>query len=263
MFQFSLDSTQIMAIINVTPDSFYDGNVNLSPERAVNAALQAQADGAHVIDLGAHSTRPGSTPVPPNEELRRLLPVLAQLREKLHVPISVDTFYPEVAMQVLQHGAMIINDVSGRVTAEMAAVVREYGAGWVLMHNGGGADAAPTYTPDVVTCVRDELATMVNQAEQFGIAKAQLCVDPGIGFGKTQPDNLRLLGNIAKLKIDGVAMLVGASRKRVAGEHLPPSERLPGTIAAHTIAQLGGADILRVHDVKETIQAAQLVLQVL
>jgi len=246
-----------MSIINVTPDSFYDGNINFSPDHAIAAALQAQADGAHIIDLGAHSTRPGSMPVPPDEELRRLLPVLTALRGKLHVPMSVDTFYPEVAAQALQHGAAIINDVSGHVTASMAAVVREHGAGWVLMHNGGGANATPTYTPDVVTCVRDALAKMACQAEQFGILRPQLCVDPGIGFGKTQPDNLRLLASIAKLKIDGVATLVGASRKRVTGEHLPPSERLPATIAAHTIAQLGGANILRVHDVKEAVSAAK------
>ncbi|MCL2531966.1 MAG: dihydropteroate synthase [Oscillospiraceae bacterium] len=258
MFSFITTQTAIMAIINLTPDSFYDGNVNVSPERAVAAALQAQADGAHIIDLGAQSTRPGSIPVPPAEELRRLLLVLAELRGKLRVPISVDTFSPEIAEQALQHGAAIINDVSGHVTAEMAQVIAHHGAGWVLMHNGGGADAMPVYTPDVVTCVRDELAAMISQAEQFGITRAQLCIDPGIGFGKTQPDNLRLLSHIAKLKVDDVAMLVGASRKRVTGEHLPPSERLPGTIAAHTIAQLGGANILRVHDVREALQAAQL-----
>jgi len=258
MFQFKFDHTVIMAIINITPDSFYDGNVNFSPEQAVAAALQAQADGAHIIDLGAHSTRPGSTPVSSNEELRRLLPVLDELRGKVRVPISVDTFYPEVAEAALQHGAVIINDVSGKVTAEMANVIARCGAGWVLMHNGGGADAMPVYTPDVVTCVRDELAVMVTQAEQFGVEKAQLCIDPGIGFGKTREDNLRLLGNIAELKMQRVVMLVGASRKRVTGEHLPPSERLPATIAAHTVAQLDGANILRVHDVKEALQAAQL-----
>jgi len=259
MFSFNTTHTAIMAIINITPDSFYDGNAHFAPEQAVAAALQAQADGAHIIDLGAHSTRPGSTPVPPAEELRRLLPVLTALQGKLHIPISVDTFYPEVAEQVLANGATIINDVSGKITAEMAAVVSQYGAGWVLMHNGGGADATPVYTPDVVTCVRNELAAMVNQAEQLGVTKAQLCIDPGIGFGKTREDNLRLLGNIAKLTMPGVAMLVGASRKRVTGEHLPPSERLSATIAAHAIAQLGGANVLRVHDTKEAIQAAQWV----
>jgi dihydropteroate synthase len=257
MFSFDTTQTNIMAIINVTPDSFYDGNVNFSPEQAVAAALQAQADGAHIIDLGAHSTRPGSVPVPPAEELHRLLPVLVQLQGKLHVPISVDTFYPEVAAQVLANGAAIINDVSGKVTAEMAVIVRQHGAGWVLMHNGGGADATPTYAPDVVTCVASELAAMVQQAEQLGVTKAQLCIDPGIGFGKTQEDNLRLLANIAKIAISDAAMLVGASRKRVMGEHLPPSERLYATLSAHTIAQLGGANILRVHDVKEAAAVAK------
>lgn len=263
MFKFVVDDTKIMAIINITPDSFYDGNVNVSPKQAVSAALQAQADGAHIIDLGAHSTRPGSVPVSPDEELRRLLPVLSELRGKLQIPISVDTFYPEVAAQVLQHGVEVINDVSGCVTLEMAQLIAKHSAGWVLMHNGGGADAMPVYAPDVITCVRDELVAMVSRAEQFGLKRSQLCIDPGIGFGKTQQDNLQLLGNIARLKMDGVATLVGASRKRVTGEHLPPSERLPATIAAHTIAQLGGANILRVHDVKESVQAMQLAMQVM
>ena len=155
-------------------------------------------------------------------------------------------------------GAKIINDVSGIVSEEMAQVVKDHGAGWILMHNAGGADAAQDYQPDVVTVVSKALRGMTEEAQAFGLEQTQLCVDPGIGFGKTREDDLALLAHTAQLKIPGVAYLIGASRKRVtamAGE----DGRLFGTIAAHTAAQLGGATILRVHDVKEARQAATLV----
>lgn len=256
MHKFTTTKTQLMAILNITPDSFFDGGTYLTPELAIKRALELQSQGADILDIGAQSTRPGAAPVPPEEELRRLLPVLEAIAGQVHIPISVDTFYPEVAEQALTRGASIINDVSGHVTPEMAQAVRRYGAGWVLMHNGGGADATPVYTPDVVTVVRESLADMIEQAMSYGLTKAQLCVDPGIGFGKSREDNIRLIANTSKLKLDDIALLVGASRKRVTGEDFPPNERLAGTIAAHTVAQLGGADILRVHDVPQAQQAA-------
>jgi len=256
MHKFTTTKTQLMAILNITPDSFFDGGTYLTPELAIKRALELQSQGADILDIGAQSTRPGAVPVPPEEELRRLLPVLEAIAGQVSIPISVDTFHPTVAEQALQHGASIINDVSGRVTTDMANIIQRYNAGWVLMHNGGGADAVPTYAPDIVICVRDSLASMAEQAMSFGLTKQQLCIDPGIGFGKSREDNIKLISNMRSLKLEGIALLVGASRKRVTGEGIPPQDRLAGTIAAHTVAQLGGADILRVHDVREARQAA-------
>ena len=253
---FPTSGVQIMGILNITPDSFFDGDVYASPELALKRALDMQTQGVDIIDIGGQSTRPGAVPVPPAEELRRLLPVLEALAGQVSIPVSVDTFCPEVAEQALAQGAVMVNDVSGEVSAEMAEVVRRHNAGWVLMHNGGGADAVNDYRPDVVTCVRQRLMEMTEQAMRLGIAREKLCVDPGIGFGKTRDDNIRLLASVRELKLEGVALLVGASRKRVTGEDVPPKERLGGTIAAHTVAQLGGADILRAHDVREARQAA-------
>jgi len=250
---------QIMGILNITPDSFFDGSLYASPERALERALKMQAEGADIIDLGAQSTRPGSAVIAAEEELARLLPVLDKLAGRIEVPISVDTFYPEVAKAVLMRGASLINDVSGKVTPEMASVIMGFGANWILMHNPGGADIAEHYAPDVVSCVKDKLTNMVRQALVLGVAKDKLCIDPGIGFGKSRADNLKLLANTNMLKIEGVELLIGASRKRLIGEQYTPEERLAGTIAAHVIAQLGGANMIRVHDVKEAVQAARFV----
>jgi dihydropteroate synthase len=242
----------VMGILNVTPDSFSDGGMYFSTENALARALQSQEEGAGILDVGAQSTRPGHRPVPPEEELRRLLPVLEALKGKLHIPVSVDTYSPRVARAALARGAAIINDVRGAATREMAQAVLEHGASWVLMHNGGGADAAPRYEPDAVTAVRAGLEKLVGQAVAYGLRTSQLCVDPGIGFGKTQEDNLKLLANTARLRLPGVAYLAGVSRKRVV------AHSVGGTIAAHTVLQLGGADILRAHDVKEAVQAVRV-----
>ena len=255
---FNITKIQIMGILNVTPDSFYDGGAYGSPEAALARAMEMQAEGADILDIGAQSTRPGSTPLSAGEELERLLPALELILRRVSIPVSVDTYHPETARQALAHGARIINDVSGVVSEEMARTVKDHGAGWILMHNAGGADAVPEYQPDVVTVVEKALWDMTEQALAFGLQQTQLCVDPGIGFGKTREDDLALLAHTARLRISGVAYLVGASRKRVtamAGE----GDRLSGTIAAHTAAQLGGATILRAHDVKEARQAANIV----
>ena len=255
---FDTTKTQIMGILNVTPDSFYDGGAYDSPEAALARAMEMQAEGADILDIGAQSTRPGGTPISAEEELERLLPMLEIILRQVSIPVSIDTYHPETARQALACGAQIINDVSGIVSEKMAHVIKDHGAGWVLMHNAGGADAAPVYRPNVAAVVGKALRDMTEQAQAFGLEQTQLCVDPGIGFGKTREDDLALLAHTARLKIPGMAYLIGASRKRVtamAGE----DGRLPGTIAAHTAAQLGGATILRVHDVKEARQAANLV----
>ncbi|MDR2686987.1 MAG: dihydropteroate synthase [Oscillospiraceae bacterium] len=247
---------KLMAILNVTPDSFSDGGKYFSPEAAIARAFELERDGADILDIGAQSTRPGCGAVPPAEELRRLRPVLEGLRGRLGIPLSVDTFYPEVAEEALGLGAVIVNDVSGSVTEEMAGVVRARGACWALTHNRGGADARPHYG-DVVGEVRAALEELAARAMALGVPKERLWLDPGIGFGKSGEDNLRLLANLARVKVPGFALLAGVSRKRVTGG----SEA--GTAAAQAVAQMGGADALRTHDVVAARQAANFMRNIL
>jgi len=247
---------QLMAILNVTPDSFSDGGKYFSPEAAIARAVELEQQGADILDIGAQSTRPGCEVISPEEELRRLRPVLEGLRGKIKIPISVDTFYPEVAQVALESGASIINDVSGIVSAEMAEAVKAYDAGWVLMHNQNGADFEGRYD-DVIQEVRVKLLEMAARAMALGIKKERLWLDPGIGFGKSREDNLRLLANLEQVKPPGFALLAGVSRKRVTGG----SEA--GTIAAQAIVQMGGADVLRTHDVVAAQQAANFMRNIL
>ena len=247
---------QLMAILNVTPDSFSDGGMYFSPDAAITRARTLERQGADILDIGAQSTRPGCKVISPEEEWARLRPVLEGLRGKLGIPISIDTFYPEVAREALKLDANMINDVSGIVSEEMAWVVRQYNAGWVLMHNQGGADAEGQYD-DVVSKVRMALEEMAQQAVALGVKKERLCLDPGIGFGKSNEDNLRLLANLERVRAPGFTLLVGVSRKRVTGG------TQAGTTAAQVLAQCGGADILRTHDVVQAGQAANFVHNIL
>ena len=246
----------LMAILNVTPDSFSDGGLYFAPEAAIARALELEQQGADILDIGAQSTRPGCEAIPPEEELRRLRPVLLGLRGKLGIPISVDTFYPEVAREALQLGVSIVNDVSGTVSEEMAGVVIANDAGWVLMHNRGGAGFEGQYG-DVVTEVREALGEMAARAMALGVKKERLTLDPGFGFGKSYEDNLRLLANLEQVKPPGFPLLAGVSRKRVTGG------TQAGTLAAQAVAQCGGADILRTHDVVSARQSAKFVRNIL
>lgn len=244
------EKTYVMGIVNVTPDSFSDGGKWNEPAAAVEHALLLQRQGADILDVGGQSTRPGYTPVPWQEEWRRLEPVLAQLRDAAKVPVSVDTFYPEVARRALELGADILNDVTGFREEEMFRLAARTGCGCVIMHD----------QPDFAT-IRPFFERQRMRAAEYGIADSRLCWDPGIGFGKTYEENLAIPRRLAELLVPGCAMLVGASRKRMVGMPCgnPPFEqRLPGTIAAHTIAICGGADIIRVHDVAEAVQAAKV-----
>lgn len=244
------EKTYVMGIVNVTPDSFSDGGKWNDPAAAVEHALQLEEQGADILDVGGQSTRPGYTPISAQEEWERLSPVLDQLVELSRVPISVDTFYPEVARLSLQAGVDIINDVTGFRDSEMYELAAQCGCGCVIMHDQPGFDA-------ILPFFKDRRA----KAEEYGIKADRLCFDPGIGFGKTYEENLRVLRELSDLIEPDCAMLVGASRKRVIGMpcgNPPFAERMPGTIAAHTVAILGGADIVRVHDVKEAVQAARV-----
>lgn len=239
----------IMGIVNVTPDSFSDGGDHFSPDDAVNCALELEGQGADIIDIGGQSTRPGHIPVSDREEWSRLEPVLTALRGKVGVPVSVDTYYPFVAKKALEAGADIINDVSGVVSAEMAQIVKNSRCGWIIMHNGPGSPS------DVKAFFEKSLS----ECDSYGIDRSQLCLDMGIGigFGKDYDENMMLLTHIKDYKIDGVPLLLGTSRKSVIGQgsgQTEPKNRVYGNIAADTLAVLTGADIIRLHDVKNEKQ---------
>lgn len=237
----------IMGIVNVTPDSFSDGGDHFDAEKAVKCALELEAQGADIIDIGAQSTRPGHVPVSDAEEWERLEPVLEKLKGKLSVPLSVDTYYPMVAEKAIEKGADIINDVSGVITEKMAEIVKNSRCGWILMHNGSGTPAD----------VKNFFENAVKKCISLGIDKAQLCMDMGIGFGKDYDENMVLLTSVADYKPDGIPLLLGTSRKRVIGagsQQDNPKERVYGNISADTVAILDGVDIIRLHDVKNEKQ---------
>lgn len=255
--------TYVMGILNVTPDSFSDGGMFLDPDAAVRHALQIERDGADILDIGAQSTRPGHVPVSAQEEWARLSPVLEALRGKIELPISIDTYYPQVARRALDAGADIINNVSGKINFEMFRCVAEYSAGYIAMHTGPGGDADHTaeYPHGVIADVRAFFEQAYQALLDCGVMEENICLDVGIGFGKTQAENLELLRELRSARINDCAMLVGASCKRVvalASGESDPLRRMPGTIAAHTASIAGGADIIRVHDVPESVQAARV-----
>lgn len=253
--------THIMGILNVTPDSFSDGGRYNAVDKAVERAIQIQEEGADILDIGGQSTRPGHTPISAEEEWRRIGPVLEALRGRVTIPISIDTYYKEVAVRALEAGAQILNDVSGSMNNGMPQVAAQYGAALVMMHGGNGADAEDS--ADAVHEVRRYFEQALELAEQAGLPASSVCLDPGIGFGKPRMGDIELIARLPELVhgLPDVALLVGASRKRVVGMccgNPPFSERLPGTLAIHTLAQWNGAHILRVHDVAAAVQAARV-----
>jgi dihydropteroate synthase len=255
--------TLIMGILNVTPDSFSDGGKFQALETAVARGLQMAAEGADIIDIGGESTRPGARPVSAEEEIRRTIPIVTELKKQSRCLISIDTQKAEVARAALAAGADIINDISALANPGMAAVAAETGAGLVLMHMLGTPQTMqknPHYA-DVVSDVRNFLEERTAFAVSRGIAPEQICLDPGIGFGKTDEHNLALLREIPALAALGRPVLIGASRKSFIGRILGggPDERMAGSLAVAAFAILRGAQLLRVHDVKESCDAAKLV----
>jgi len=256
--------TSIMGILNITPDSFSDGGRFFHSEEAVAQALQMQQDGADIIDIGGESTRPGSIPVTLDEELARVIPIIEKLTPELQIPISIDTYKAGVARYALQAGAKIVNDISGlRFDPQMANTIANYNAGVVIMHiKGAPRDMQKNpYYKDVVAEISEYLTAGADIAIHAGIKKAQIVIDPGIGFGKRLEDNLELIRNLSKLQALGYPILVGPSRKSFIGAilDLPVEQRLEGTIAASVMCILNGANILRVHDVKEIKRAATFI----
>ena len=253
--------TYIMGVLNYTPDSFSDGGKFNSPDEALAHALRMQELGADIIDLGANSTRPGATFLTAAEELERISPALETLKNKLSIPLSVDTFYPSVAKAALEAGAGIINDVSGEFNTDMAALAKEYGAGYVVMHNPCSADTVMESPDGVISHIRSSFLDALKLAAECGLPKEQLCFDVGLGFSKSYEDNIEIMRNLEWLKFKGVPMLVAASRKRfigIASGEENSALRDPGTVAAHTAAIAAGADIIRVHDVAGAVQGARV-----
>jgi dihydropteroate synthase len=257
--------TLVMGILNVTPDSFSDGGLHTDIHGAVAAGLEMIRQGADLLDIGGESTRPRSQPVSLDEELRRVVPVVRELRKLTDIPISVDTSKAEVARAALEAGADIINDVTAlRGEAEMATVVRDFGAGLVLMHMQGTPATmqdCPVYR-DVVAEVRDFLQERLQFAVNVGIATNRVVLDPGIGFGKTDAHNLELLAHLEEFRYLGRPLLLGVSRKgflgRVTGGR-PATERLAASLAAVCHGMTHHAvHIVRVHDVRATRDAAEV-----
>ena len=249
-----LDRPLVMGIVNVTPDSFFDGGQYYDPQRAVAHALRLVAEGADLLDIGAESTRPGALPVDEHEERRRLLPVVTAVARAVSVPISVDTSKAEVARAALDAGAVMVNDVTAlRGDRAMVDVVAEAGAGLVVMHMQGIPETmqqAPHYD-DVVGDVAQFLAERSRFAMDHGIERDRIVLDPGIGFGKTLTHNLDLLANLHAFTELGFPLLVGPSRKGFIGQltHQSVDARACGTAAVIALAVQQGARILRVHDV--------------
>ena len=253
----------MVGVVNVTPDSFSDGGTFLNSTRAIEHCLELNEAGADVVDIGAESSRPGADPVSAEMEKERILPVLQKVRKHLSIPISVDTTKSTVARAVLMEGADVINDISAlRSDPEMAQVVSEWKAGVVLMHMRGSPKTMQKMPPskNILKEISVDLKGAISKALENGIAKDRLVIDPGIGFGKTVEDNLKILNQLQLLKAFKLPVLVGTSRKSFLGKILnqPVKERIWGTAASVALAILRGAHLVRVHDVKEMSQVARV-----
>ncbi|MDQ3473938.1 MAG: dihydropteroate synthase [Acidobacteriota bacterium] len=262
--------TLIMGVLNVTPDSFSDGAQFLAPDKALAHAEQMIADGADIIDVGGESTRPGADLISPEDELQRVLPVIKELTKTISVPISIDTTKAVVARAALEAGAAIVNDISGlRFDFHIADEVAKSGAGLVLMHSRGTPATMQRLPPmaNALEEVTSSLRSSVAMAERRGVKRESIVIDPGIGFGKTQEQNIELIARLDRLAraFPDFPVLIGTSRKSFIGRLLddaPATNRLHGTMASITAAVLGGAHIVRVHDVKaaaETVRIADAI----
>ncbi|MDR1546642.1 MAG: dihydropteroate synthase [Deltaproteobacteria bacterium] len=263
-FRLDFSKPLVMGIINVTPDSFSDGGRHLLPQDAVAQARRHLAEGADILDIGAETTRPGSDPVPADEEWRRLAPVLAGLASLPPTPVSVDTYKAEVADRALTAGASMINDVyAGRQDPEILRVVARRGAPIVLMHMKGEPKTMqddPVYD-DVVAEVREFLLERAEAAMAAGVPKERIILDPGLGFGKTAVHNLTLLKRFDEVIPAGFHSLMALSRKGFLGRILNvsvPSQRDLATAAANALAVLKGAEIIRVHNVAPSLEASRV-----
>src|ERR1700722_2300291 len=268
------ERTLIMGVLNITPDSFSDGGEYLDTEAAIARALQLERDGADILDVGGESTRPGAAAVSPEDELRRILPVIQQLRGKLRIPMSVDTRSGEVGEAALDAGAEIVNDVSAlRADPRLAEVARHARAHLILMHMRGTPRTMQQgpFARDVIQDITAGLREAIARAKRSGLAKTQLLLDPGIGFGKKYEQNFEILARLPEFARLGCPIVIGTSRKAFLGKALAapgdpsaqPGERLLGNAATVTASILGGAHIVRVHDVAEMVLVARVADQII
>jgi dihydropteroate synthase len=259
------DRTLLMGVLNVTPDSFSDGGKYLDADRAFARAIELEEQGADIIDIGAESTRPGAAPITAAVEMQRLIPVLKRLRDRLTIPISVDTYKAEVAERALDLGAEIVNDPSG-LTFEpnLARAVSNHDAGLVLNHMRGRPETweklAPM--PDPMGTIGRDLEAAVGRARRVGIDKSRLVVDPGLGFGKRREQNTFILAHLSQMAGLDLPILTGPSRKHFLAHETAEETRF-ATAAAVTASILGGAHIVRVHDVQEMRAAADFADEIL
>jgi dihydropteroate synthase len=267
--QLPLSRPLVMGILNVTPDSFSDGGKFQTFESAKDRALQIRDEGADILDIGGESTRPGSSPVTPTEEIRRVIPVIEAVRPELRIPISVDTTSAATARAALDAGADIVNDISAlRFDPEMAQVVAEHKVPVVLMHMLGSPKDMQV-SPNYVDCIKeimDFFRERIDFAVNQGIDRSKIIIDPGIGFGKRLSDNIEILTNLSEFTKLGLPILIGTSRKSfigmLSGLDNEASERIGGSIGSMVAAVLNGANIVRVHDVKESVEALKVVAAV-
>ncbi|MEW6109846.1 MAG: dihydropteroate synthase [Nitrospirota bacterium] len=264
---FCLDFSQktyLMGILNVTPDSFSDGGIHFEKSRAIDRALEMIDEGADIIDIGGESTRPGSDPVAAEEELKRIIPVIEALSGKINIPISIDTYKSEVASKAIEAGASIVNDISGmRFDPDMPEVISRHKVPVVIMHikgNPKNMQNNPIYEA-LLPEITDYFRAGIRFAVGSGIPENLIIIDPGIGFGKTFDHNLEIINNLHEFSPLGKPVLIGPSRKAFIGKILdgaPAGERLEGTAAAVAVSIIKGADIIRVHDVKEMARVARV-----
>ena len=254
--------TVVMGVLNITPDSFSDGGRFLDPETAIAHGRRMVAEGADILDVGAESTRPygGAVRISGQEEWERLRPVLPAVVD-LGVPVSIDTMKAAVAARALAIGATVVNDVWGlQRDPDMARVVAEHGAAVIIMHNREAEDGSI----DIMADIEAYFTRSLDIAARAGIAREQIVLDPGIGFGKTQAQSITVIARLARLQGFGLPVLIGLSRKRFIASVVPsePHQRLGGSIAANLLATLAGATFVRVHDVAETVQALRVMMAI-
>lgn len=256
MFEYG-KKTYIMGILNVTPDSFSDGGNYTNVEIAVNHAKKMIEEGADIIDVGGESTRPGHKFVSAEDEIKRISPVIKILKNEVNVPISIDTYKSQVAEEALKLGVDMVNDVWGLTYDEdMAEVIGKYDAHVCIMHNQEGTN----YEKDIMESIKEFLQNSIDKALKAGVKKEKIVLDPGIGFGKTFEQNLEILKRLNELKTLGYPILLGTSRKSVLGNIVggEPRERVEATVATTVCGIRDGVEIVRVHDVKENLQAAKI-----
>ena len=259
-YKLEFDKTIIMGVLNVTPDSFSDGNLFFNQEKAIEHAKQMVKDGAQIIDIGGESTRPYSSPVSDKEELKRVKPIIQKLLKEIDVPISIDTYKPKVAEECLKLGVHMVNDVTGLTNKNMINTIRKYQAPVIIMHMKGKPKIMqknPKYR-NAVNEIKLFLKKRISTARKAGIK--DIIIDPGIGFGKTTHHNLQILRRLNEFRKLGCPILIGTSRKTFIGNvsNATLNDRLPGTLASVAIAVMNGANIVRVHDVKECRMAVEV-----